>query len=132
MKQVVVGWLILSLFLVSSCQHTSENGEDKNRFDTKEEILNRIVEPVFPDRLFNVLDFGAKDDSHFDSRPAFVAAMLQSAEAGGGRIIVPAGTYFLQGPIHFVDNTELHLSEGAILKFIIFTFGVLFVSLLFW
>lgn len=117
MKQVVVGWLILSLFLVSSCQQVSEKGEDINRFDTKEEILNRIVEPVFPDHLFNVLDFGAKDDSVFDSRPAFVAAMHQSAEAGGGCIIVPAGTYFLQGPIHFVDNTELHLSEGSILKF---------------
>lgn len=31
--------------------------------------------------------------------------------------MVPAGTYYLQGPIHFESNTCLELSEGAILRF---------------
>ena len=36
---------------------------------------------------------------------------------GGAHIVVPAGEYLLNGPIHFVSNVCLELQEGATLKF---------------
>lgn len=93
------------------------NGEVKARFDTKEEILARIKPPVIPDRDFLIADFGGVGDGITNNKPAFDKAMAASKEAGGGRIVVPAGDYFLEGPIHFVSNTDLHLAEGARLFF---------------
>ena len=43
--------------------------------------------------------------------------MKRAAKVGGARIVVPAGTYWLEGPIHFVSNVNLELQEGATLKF---------------
>lgn len=93
------------------------NGDVKARFDTKEEILARIKPPVIPDRDFLIADFGGVGDGVTNSKPAFDKAMAASEEAGGGRIVVPAGDYFMEGPIHFVSNTDLHLAEGARLFF---------------
>ena len=39
-----------------------------------------------------------------------------SAEAGGGRVVIPAGT-FQTGPIHLLSNVNLHVTENATLSF---------------
>ena len=39
------------------------------------------------------------------------------AEKGGGRVTVPAGEYFSDGPIRLKSNVELHLEEGAKIVF---------------
>ncbi|WP_084555781.1 glycoside hydrolase family 28 protein [Alkaliflexus imshenetskii] len=93
------------------------DGDVNARFDTKEEILARIKPPVIPQRSFLITDFGGVGDGVTNSKPAFDKAMAASEEAGGGRIVVPAGDYFMEGPIHFVSNTDLHLAEGARLFF---------------
>jgi len=38
------------------------------------------------------------------------------ARAGGGRVVVPPGV-FLTGPIHLRSNVNLHVSEGATIRF---------------
>ncbi|BET66511.1 exopolygalacturonase PelB [Opitutales bacterium ASA1] len=87
------------------------------KLDTKDEILARIVPPRISEREFRVSDLGAVPDGTADSRPAFVRAMEASRAAGGGRIVVGPGVYRLDGPIHFVSDTALHLEEGATLRF---------------
>jgi hypothetical protein len=44
------------------------------------------------------------------------AAIAACAEAGGGRVLVPAGTWST-GPIHLPSNIDLHVAAGAILRF---------------
>ena len=39
------------------------------------------------------------------------------AERGGGRVTVPAGEHFSNGPIRLKSNVELHLEEGAKIVF---------------
>jgi polygalacturonase len=90
---------------------------EKQPFDTKEEILARIVAPSFPDNTFLIADFSGVGDGTTDNKPAFEKAMQASEAAGGGRIVVPAGEYLINGPIHFVSNTALHIEEGARLFF---------------
>lgn len=77
-------------------------------------IRANIQVPVFPDRVFRLTDFlesGAKDASSAMSR-----AVRACHEAGGGRVVVPAGEY-LCGPIHLLSNVNLHLEAGSVLRF---------------
>lgn len=80
-------------------------------------ILAGITEPSFPDRDFPVTDFGAVADGTTDATAAFSAAVSACAAAGGGRVVVQAGEY-LTGAIHLMSNVNLHIEEGATIRFI--------------
>ena len=80
------------------------------------QILRRIKPPAFPKRDFAITKFGAVGDGKTDCTAAIRNAIEACAKAGGGRVVVPAGT-FLTGAIHLKSNVNLHVSEGATLKF---------------
>jgi len=48
-----------------------------------------------------------------DSHPAMRAAIAAASKAGGGRVLVPAGHWYLKGPIVLLSNVEVHLAAGA-------------------
>jgi polygalacturonase len=74
--------------------------------DKADAIVQRIRAPQIPRRDFLVKDLGT------------VARALDAcARAGGGRVVLPKGTT-LTGPIRLHSNMELHVPEGARLKFI--------------
>ncbi len=79
-------------------------------------ILQRIKPPQFPKRTLSLDRFGAKPDGRTDCTAAFRAAIDQCSKAGGGRVVVPAGTY-LTGAIHLKSNVNLEVSDGATIKF---------------
>jgi polygalacturonase len=61
-----------------------------------------------------ITDFGAKPDST-TMNTVFIQAAIDSAHHnGGGRIVVPAGT-FLTGSLVLKSDTRLHLNQGAVL-----------------
>ncbi|WP_370479177.1 glycoside hydrolase family 28 protein [Tamlana flava] len=80
-------------------------------------IEERVKLPAIPDYKINVTKFGAKGDGIKDCKAAFDRAMKSCKKHNGGVIVVPAGVYKLEGPIHFVSNTNLHLEKGAKLVF---------------
>jgi polygalacturonase len=53
----------------------------------------------------------------FDSRPAFLAAITACNKAGGGRVVVPAGTWYCAGPIVLLSNVNFHLSANCTIYF---------------
>lgn len=79
-------------------------------------ILENIKAPEFPDRTFNIKDFGAMEGGETDASDAIAAAIDACVEAGGGKVLVPAGD-FATGPIHLKSNVNLHLESGARLLF---------------
>jgi polygalacturonase len=79
-------------------------------------ILKRISPPVFADKDFVITQYGAKGDGDFDCTEAFRKAIAACSEAGGGRVVVPAGTY-LTGAIHLKSHVNLHLMKDAIVSF---------------
>jgi unsaturated rhamnogalacturonyl hydrolase len=83
---------------------------------TADEILARIQAPRFPDRSFAITDFGAVADAKTDNSAAIRKAIEACHAAGGGHVIVPAGT-FLTGAVHLLSNVDLHLADGATLQF---------------
>ncbi|HEY9170948.1 MAG TPA: glycoside hydrolase family 28 protein [Verrucomicrobiae bacterium] len=79
-------------------------------------ILARIQPPAFPQRDFSIVAFGAIADGRTDCTEAIRKAITGCVQAGGGRVLVPAGEY-LTGPIHLKSKVNLHLDRGATLKF---------------
>ncbi len=61
---------------------------------------------------FNVRDFGAVGDGKTLDSPAIDRAIDAAAAAGGGTVLVPAGTY-LSGSIHLKSNIHLLIGMGA-------------------
>ncbi|MGA2787911.1 MAG: glycoside hydrolase family 28 protein [Verrucomicrobiota bacterium] len=80
------------------------------------EILARIKAPVFPARDFVITNYGAVADGKTDCTAAIGKAIDACAGAGGGNVVVPAGE-FLTGAIHLKSGVNLHLDDGATLKF---------------
>ena len=80
-------------------------------------IEKQIKKTSFPQRTFNIRDFGAKEGSKKDlCHEAINQAILACNQAGGGRVLVPSGTFYA-GPITMKSNVNLYLEEGACLKF---------------
>jgi unsaturated rhamnogalacturonyl hydrolase len=79
-------------------------------------ILSRIKAPQFPNRDFVITEFGAPTDGTSDSTAAIAKAIAACNKAGGGRVVVPAGV-FVTGAVHLKSNVNLHIAEGATLRF---------------
>jgi polygalacturonase len=79
-------------------------------------ILQRIRPPVFPDREFPITRFGAVADGRTDATAAFRSAIEACHRAGGGHVVVPPGV-FPTGAIHLRTGVDLHVSEGATIRF---------------
>src|SRR5688500_10316169 len=75
-----------------------------------------IALPTFPDHVVDIRDHGAKGDDQFDCGAAIARAIDTCADAGGGRVLIPPGRWFT-GPIHLRSNIDLHLAEGATVRF---------------
>ena len=88
-----------------------------NRIDKRNAILKNIHAPQSPANTLSILSFGAVGDSVSDCKQAFNNAMAECTRLKGARIIVPAGIYFVGGPIHLVSNVCLEIQKGARLKF---------------
>jgi polygalacturonase len=84
--------------------------------DLESEILGRIKPPKFPSRDFDITRHGARGDGQMLVTGNIAQAVDACAKAGGGRVIVPRGD-FLTGAIHLKSRVELHLEEGATLRF---------------
>jgi polygalacturonase len=72
--------------------------------------------PVIPNQTFNLKDYGAVGDSKTWNTAAFAKAISAVQQAGGGQLIVPAGTY-LTLPITLTSRLDLHLDPGSTILF---------------
>jgi len=89
---------------------------ESNPWDEMIAIEKTIVPPTFKDTIYNIMDFGAVSDSVTLNSNAFKKAIQKCSENGGGIVLVPSGV-FLSGPIHLMNNVNLHLEEGAEILF---------------
>ena len=80
------------------------------------EILARIRPPQIPPHDFVITGFGAVGDGVTDASAAISQAITAAAALGGGRVVVPAGS-FVTGPVRLKSNVELHLEKDATLLF---------------
>jgi polygalacturonase len=99
-------------------------------------IIDRVSKPLkFRDEDFAITAFGAApcqtkavtawtsftesdtlqtpvSGSH-DCYPAIAAAIAACHKAGGGRVVIPAGSWYCAGPVVLLSNVNVHLKAGA-------------------
>ncbi len=105
-------WLAIGLNCQSLGKKINEDG-----WKQLPRILKKINPPKFADKDFIITDFGAVSDGKTDCKPAVDKAIFNCNKAGGGRVVIPTGNYFVKGPIHLKSNVNLHLNDGAVVKF---------------
>src|SRR5699024_1521653 len=111
--KIVTLWFISFLL----CHCASKKAEDtQNSWKQVEKIKAQIQPPTFPDRSFPITDFGAEAGGEVKSTEAFARAIQKAHDSGGGKVVVPKGT-FLTGAIHLKSNVNLHLEKGATILF---------------
>jgi polygalacturonase len=66
--------------------------------------------------VFNVADFGARNDGSQPATDGIRRAVQAAKAAGGGTILVPPGRY-TSGPIELFSNITLEVSAGATIEF---------------
>jgi polygalacturonase len=62
-------------------------------------------------------DFAVRARAGEDARPAILAAIGAAHDAGGGRVVLAPGLWRVDGPIGLRSNVELHLEQGAVVRF---------------
>lgn len=82
-----------------------------HEIDGTETSLYHVKLPDIPQREFRIVDFGALGNGLYDNTDHINSALAACAQAGGGRVIIPAGIW-LTGPILLQSRTELHLERG--------------------
>lgn len=81
------------------------------------QIEQSIRQPKFADREFNITKYGAKPAAKAAvNQKAINRAIAACSKAGGGRVVVPAGT-FNTGAITLKSHVNLVVEEGATLQF---------------
>ena len=113
-KYFILG-IVLSLFvLIPSCNISFS--QTNSGWDQVPEILNRIVSPTFPPKVYLITDYDAVGDGKTDCTKSFNDAIQDCHESGGGHVVVPEGV-FLTGAIHLKSNVNLHVKENATILF---------------
>lgn len=99
---------VFSVFLIS-CKEPEKKADF---FDEADKIIQSISIEQFNNLTLNIKDLGAVADAKTLNTTIINAAIDSCNDAGGGKVIIPAGN-FLTGPIVLKSNVTLHLEEGA-------------------
>lgn len=109
--------------LIAACKEqtkTVTTTEEKNDtaaiYEGVEFDMPKVNETSFPDYEVSIEDFGAVGDGLTSNTKAFSDAIAGVSEKGGGKVIVPRGIW-LTGPIQLKSNINLHLEDGALIRF---------------
>ena len=88
-------------------------------WDTQyKQIEQSIRQPQFGDKVFNITKYGASvKATAAANQKAINKAIDACSKAGGGRVVVPKGT-FNTGAITLKSKVNLHVEKGAVLQFV--------------
>ncbi|MED0681698.1 glycoside hydrolase family 28 protein [Bacillus altitudinis] len=94
----------------------AKQGKKDKETNGIDQVLKQIKAPKFPDREFNVIQYGADNKGIELSTNAIQSAIDDAHRLKGGRVLIPEGT-FLTGALELKSNVELHLHENAYVTF---------------
>ena len=104
--------LLLLCLIVPSIAHAKAWDEEEYK-----RIEQSIKAPTFPEKDFLITKYGAKTtNSAAQNQKAINKAIATCSKKGGGRVIVPSGT-FITGAITLLSHVNLVVEKDAVLKF---------------
>lgn len=119
MKSLRSTFVLLSVALFSACavsQPAPKTSQANDLYKGIEFPMSHVKEPAIPANSVSIIDFGAKSGGQFLCTNAFSDAINAVSAKGGGRVIIPRGTW-LTGPITLKSNIELFTESGALVVF---------------
>lgn len=108
--------LLSSFFLVTFGSLCFSQQTEKESWDGINRMVANLKDPLFPDKVYKITDFGARGDGKTKNTDAIRAAIEKCHADGGGQVLVADGD-FLTGPVHLKSNVNLHIEAGAVLRF---------------
>jgi len=115
----IISILFLLMVLFSIGCNPSVKTTVQSQFDVYEGIefdMPRVQEPIIPDNVVNITDFGAVPGGQVLNTQAFADAIDAVTAKGGGKVVIPAGIW-LTGPIILKSKLELYTEPGALVIF---------------
>ncbi|HZR40571.1 MAG TPA: glycosyl hydrolase family 28-related protein, partial [Ktedonobacteraceae bacterium] len=101
----LVAGVIASPFMIGGSQAVMASPAATLPWPQANDIVAQTTVPTFPNATFPVTNYGAKGDGKTDNTAAFAKAIAACNAAGGGHVVVPAGTYST-GAIHLLSNVD--------------------------
>ncbi|HEX8462938.1 MAG TPA: glycoside hydrolase family 28 protein, partial [Segetibacter sp.] len=112
-------WVLFLAFLLSITFAFAQSDKEKDlAFYLKSAPFKMpdVAVAEFANKTFNIKDFGAVGDGHTLNTVSFAKAIDACTKAGGGKVVVPAGS-FLTGPIEMKSNVNLRVERGGLILF---------------
>ncbi len=113
-RRLLVGASLAGLSGCATWSRGAFDGATGDPWAEADRIVAAMRRPSVPRRRFPITAFGADPR---DVRPAVAQAFEAADAAGGGRVVIPAGAWVCNGPIHFRSRCALHVEKGARLVF---------------
>jgi DNA sulfur modification protein DndE len=108
--------ILFFIALAISASVAAQNKNEQYYLENAPFKMPSVEQPTFPDKIFSIKDFGAVGDGQTLNTSAFAKAMNACVDAGGGKVVVPAGLW-LTGPIELKSNINLVVERGALIQF---------------
>ena len=120
MKSKYVRFAILASAITASQNAAASTAGAKDTFPDGTEVgewfHNYDIMPVESlGTVYCITDYGVENDSSAVQTKAIQAVIDKAADAGGGVVRIPSGT-FMSGSLFFKPGTHLLLDKGAVLK----------------
>lgn len=115
----LMGALVLMGAAMLSCsglKNSSTIKDDAWVYEGIEFDMPKVKEPAIPNNSINIANLGGVPDGKTLNTDVFAKAIEQLTAKGGGKVIIPAGIW-LTGPIQMKSNIELHVEDGALVRF---------------
>lgn len=120
MKKTILLAVLAASFLSLVPAEAKSKKAAKTPWQQADSIVDAIRKTQFPDRVYNIKDFGAvafRPDAPVSlAHDAINLAITVCNQEGGGTVLVPDSVY-VTGPITLLSNVNLHLEDGAELRF---------------
>ncbi len=115
-KSLIALFAVVLFSSATIAQPDSQKERKSDLYKGLEFKMPVIKEPVIPANSVSIVDFGAIGGGQALCTEAFSKAIDALSKKGGGRVVVPRGTWFT-GPITLKSNIELYTEAGALILF---------------
>ncbi|BDU26729.1 glycoside hydrolase family 28 protein [Flavobacterium sp. GSB-24] len=108
--------LAMAIMLCMGSKNVNAQSTSYDTYANVEFKMPKVNEPIIPNNVVNLKDFGAVNGGYVLNTKAFADAIDGLSKKGGGKLVIPPGIW-LTGPIILKSNIELHAQTGALIKF---------------
>lgn len=119
-KHLFMAVALAALTVIGADAKSKKPTAPKTPWQQADSIVSAIRTTRFPDKVYNIKDFGAQavveGRNPKLAHDAINLAITVCNQNGGGTVVIPDSTY-LTGPITMLSNVNLHFEEGAVLQF---------------